>query len=94
MRPDTYIHIYKHSPRRGTHITINVGLAQARPNNIRVPYSIGDFKIIDVSIIKGYHWYKGLMINSKSECIVNQCAQMYFACTSVQLLKQISNDYL
>ena len=26
-RPDTYIHIYKHSPRRGTHITINVGLA-------------------------------------------------------------------
>ena len=28
-----HIHIYKHSPRRGTHITINVGLAQARPNN-------------------------------------------------------------
>ena len=33
-RPDTYIHIYKHSPRRGTHITINVGLAQAHPNKV------------------------------------------------------------
>ena len=31
-RPDTY----KHSPRRGTHITINVGLAQARPNYINL----------------------------------------------------------
>ena len=28
----TLLHIYKHSPRRGMHITINVGLAQARPN--------------------------------------------------------------
>ena len=35
-RPDTYIHIYKHSPRRGTHFTINVGLAQARPNKANI----------------------------------------------------------
>ena len=41
-RPDTYIHIYKHSPRRGTHITINVGLAQARPNN---SYYLAEFEL-------------------------------------------------